>query len=639
MTAGMRSPLQVTSRPRVALRIMATTDLHAHLLAYDYYRDRAIDTAGLSRTASLIRAARAEVADALLLDNGDFLQGTPLGDVHADDRNAGADPHPVIAAMNAVGFDAVTLGNHEFDYGLDFLRRTMDGARFPVVLANVVRRLGPSAATDDTLFPPYALIPRRLHDATGRPHDLTIGVIGFTPPQIMQWNRDQLQGRCTVRCAVDAARGWVPVMRAAGADVVVALSHGGFGPEAGDGGSGAGENASADLAALDGIDAVIAGHVHEVFPSAGPEPHPAADSRSGTVHGKPAVMAGLWGSHLGLIDLQLEHDGTRWRVARSRSEARAIARRGAEGAPTALASDDPDLAELAAPAHARTLAFTRRTAGHSPVALHSYFAAIGYDTAARAVMRAQSWTVRAQLAGTPHADLPVLSAASAFKAGGRGGPDYYTDIAPGPMTLRDLSDLYVFTNTVLALRVSGSELRAWLERAASVYKTIRPGARDAALLDPAYPLYLLDAIEGLDYRIDLSAAPRYDVKGAVTAPGNARIRDLAHDGAPVRDDDAFILACNSHRGLGGGHFPGSGPERVVLHTQEAMRDMILRHVAAGGLGALPATPLFRFAPMPGTSVMFATGPGALAHAPDVPVPGLDHAGRDDTGFDRFRLAL
>ncbi|SDY73164.1 bifunctional 2',3'-cyclic-nucleotide 2'-phosphodiesterase/3'-nucleotidase [Citreimonas salinaria] len=644
MTVGMRAVRKARPGARVALRIMATTDLHAHLRAYDYYRDRDIDTAGLTRTASLIRAARAEVADAVLLDNGDFLQGTPLGDVHASGRagEAGAqeaEPHPVIAAMNAIGYDAVTLGNHEFDYGLDFLTRTLTGARFPAVVANVARRLGPSAAADDLMFPPYVLIPRRLHDAEGRPHDLTIGVIGFTPPQVMMWNRDKLHGRCAVRHPVEAAQAWVPAMRAAGADVVIALSHGGFGPDPGDGHERAGENASADLAALDGIDAVIAGHVHEVFPSAGAEPHPAADSRSGTVHGKPAVMAGLWGSHLGLIDLDLHHDDTRWSVASSRSEARAIAMRAGCGALTALARDDPALADLVAPAHARTLSFTRRTAGRSPVALHSYFAAIGVDTAARAVMRAQAWAVRKHLASTPYANLPVLSAASAFKAGGRGGPDYYTDIAPGPMTLRDLSDLYVFSNTVLALRVTGAELRGWLERAASVYNTISKGTRDAPLLNPEHPLYMLDAIDGLDYRIDLSAPPRYDVKGCVTDPTHGRIHDLTHRGAPVYDDESFVLACNSHRGLGGGQFPGSGADRVLLHTQEAMRDMILRHVAVGGLDALPAAPLFRFAPMPGTSVLFATGPGALAHAPDVPVPGLTHTGCDGAGFVRFRLAL
>jgi 2',3'-cyclic-nucleotide 2'-phosphodiesterase/3'-nucleotidase len=350
-------------------------------------------------------------------------------------------------------------------------------------------------------------------------------------------------------------------------------------------------------------------------------------------------MPGLWGSHLGVIDLALERANGRWAIAASRSEARPIAARDENGAIKALTGEDQALAGLVAPAHDRTLGVTRREVAHSPVGLHSYFAPIGVDTAARAVMRAQAWAVRAAIRGTPQAGLPVLSAASAFKAGGRGGPDFFTDVAPGPMTMRDLSDLYLYTDSVVALHVTGADLRGWLERAASVFNHVPLGAREVPLLDTDHPVYLLDAIDGLEYGIDLAAPPRFDVQGHVRDPDAWRVRALAFGGKPVEDADRFILACNSHRGLGGGRFPGSGAANLVIETAEPMRDTILRFVTAGGLGDLPCEPLFRLSAAPGSSVSFSSGPGARAHLGDVPFEGLAERGKAQDGFLRFELTF
>ena len=244
---------------------METTDLHVHVWPYDYYSDRAVDTVGLARTAAHIADIRAEATNSLLLDNGDFLQGNPMGDYIAYERGMNdGDMHPVITAMNAVGFDASTLGNHEFNYGLDFLMKSLAGAAFPVVSANVVKEQGADPTKDTTLLKPYVILDRELTDGAGEKHAIRIGLIGFVPPQIVNWDRKHLEGNVTTRDIVAAAEAYVPQMREEGADIIIALSHSGIG--AADRSDGM-ENASVPLAAIDGVDALLTGHSHLVFPS------------------------------------------------------------------------------------------------------------------------------------------------------------------------------------------------------------------------------------------------------------------------------------------------------------------------------------------------------------------------------------
>ena len=177
------APLLAGAAPRLRLRLLGLTDLHANLYPYDYYRDRPDNSVGLARTASLIAEARKESPNCLLFDNGDILQGTPLGDFAAD--AIAKDPkavHPVIAAMNTLAFAAATIGNHEFNYGLGVLERAYAEARFPVVCCNVRRSDG------SPWFPPSVVIERKFVDEAGAPHGLKVGVIGVAPPQIAQWD-------------------------------------------------------------------------------------------------------------------------------------------------------------------------------------------------------------------------------------------------------------------------------------------------------------------------------------------------------------------------------------------------------------------------------------------------------------------
>lgn len=601
-------------------------------MAYDYYTDRPARNIGLAHTATLIAEARREVANSLLLDNGDFLQGNPMGDFLAQTRGPEAGvTHPAIRVMNGLGYDAATLGNHEFNYGLETLTAALRDAAFPLVCANVAWKLGDDPLQDDTYLPPHVLLDREILGDDGQHHPIRIGLIGFAPPQIVQWDRQQLQGVLTTRGIVETAAARVPQLRAAGADVVVALSHSGIGHEDGPEG---GENVTAALARVHGIDAIVAGHSHLLFPSVGFAHRPGVDPVAGTLSGVPTVMPGFHGSHLGLIDLTLERSGGRWRVRGARTELRAV-RPGTPAAPAVVHAVRRD--------HEATVTHARRTVGRSDIALHSYFATIAPSSALRIVAEAQAAHVARQLAGRAEAALPVLAAVSPFKAGGRGGPGNYTHVPAGELAMRHAADLYIFPNTIAALRLTGAELADWLENAAGLYLQIRPGTQDTPLLDPDFPSYNHDRIVGLSHAIDLSAPPRFDRLGLPRNPQARRVRDLRHNGQPVDPAAEFILATNSYRAAGCGGYGHARPERMIDVGHASIRDILVRHLTEAPPlrpGLAPAkTPPFRFLPLPGTTALFDTAPEAAAHLHKIAHFRPEPLGPTPEGFARFRLHL
>ena len=300
---------------RLNLRLMGTSDLHANVFSYDYYRDKPDDRVGLARTAGLIARARAETANTLLLDNGDIIQGTPLGDYIAMSKGLKpGDVHPMIAAMNTLGYAACTLGNHEFNYGLEFLEAALAGANFPAVCCNIFR-------PDGALYvQPWLILERDYRDEAGGAQRLRIGIIGFTPPQIMQWDQTHLAGRVSTIGIAEAARQYVPQLREK-TDLVIALCHAGISskpPQPAE------ENAAVALATVSGIDAMFLGHQHRLLPGPDFAGIEGVDVAAGAIHGVPAFMPGFFGSHLGIIDLALEKRETGWRVAGAKVEARPI---------------------------------------------------------------------------------------------------------------------------------------------------------------------------------------------------------------------------------------------------------------------------------------------------------------------------
>lgn len=619
------------------LRIMETTDLHVHVFPYDYYADKPRDTVGLSRAASIVGDIRAEATNSMLVDNGDFLQGNPMGDYIAYERGMKeGDSHPVITAMNALGYDAATVGNHEFNYGLDFLMKSAAGAKFPIVLANVAKNAAGNIRDDETLFKPYALLDREITDGAGNKHMIKVGIIGFTPPQIMNWDRRHLEGNVVARDIVASAEAYVPEMKEAGADIIIALSHSGIGSaDAADGM----ENASVPLAGIDGVDAVMTGHSHLVFPSPTYKDYAAVDVEKGTIHGKPAAMGGFWGSHLGVIDLMLEQEGGEWRVVTSASEARPISKRNEDRSITALVGDDENVLNSVRKDHEETLAYVRRAVGKTDAPLHSYFALVADDPSVQIVSIAQKWYVEEMLKGSEYAGLPILSAAAPFKAGGRGGPEYYTDVAAGDVAIKNVADLYLYPNTARAVLVSGQQVKDWLERSAGIFNQITPGGGDQVLLNPSFPSYNFDVIDGVEYQIDLSQPSKFDPKGNLLDASANRIVNLTYQGQPLDMDQQFVIATNNYRASGGGSFPGAKGDTIILEAPDTNRDVIVRYIVEQGTISPSADANWRFAPMPGTSVLFDTGPKAAGYADSVSGMEITPAGEGPDGFARFKIAL
>lgn len=300
----------------VDLRILETTDLHSNMMDFDYYKDTPTDKFGLVRTASLIHGARQEATNSVLVDNGDLIQGSTLGDYMAAKGLQQGEVHPVYLAMNRLDYAVGNIGNHEFNYGLDYLHKALSGAAFPYVNANVL-----DAKIGKPLFTPYLIKDTPVKDRDGKTHTLRIGYIGFVPPQIMVWDKVNLSGKVTVADITETAKKWVPEMRQKGADIVVAIPHSGL---SGEPYKAMAENSVYYLSQIPGINAILFGNAHAVFPSKDFAAIPGSDIAQGTLDGIPAVMPGQWGDHLGIVDLVVNNDSGQWQVTQGKAQARPI---------------------------------------------------------------------------------------------------------------------------------------------------------------------------------------------------------------------------------------------------------------------------------------------------------------------------
>ncbi|WP_445500984.1 bifunctional 2',3'-cyclic-nucleotide 2'-phosphodiesterase/3'-nucleotidase [Microvirga sp. G4-2] len=614
--------------PVVKLRIMETTDLHVNILPYDYYRDAPDDTVGLARTATLVKAARAEAKNSLLFDNGDIIQGSPLGDYVSYRKGMKkGDVHPIVAAMNTLSYDCGTVGNHEFNYGLEFLQNSLGAAKFPIVCANAIK------ADGETLYKPWLVLDREFVDESGAKQQLKIGVIGFVPPQIVQWDKANLDGKVTTIDIVDAANKHVPDLKKAGAEIVVALCHSGI---AGGERKGGEENAALHLAKVEGIDVILTGHQHFVFPG-GKEFNniEGVDVKAGTLHGKPAVMAGFWGSHLGVIDLDLVKEGDAWKVAGFRTEARPIYDRVDRKVVAKVDSEAGIIAAVQAD-HDATLKYVREPVGKTAVPIHSYFSLVSDDASVKLVAEAQAWYVADQLKTSAFKDLPILSAAAPFKAGGRGGPNYFTEIKPGPLAIKDMADIYIYPNTIRVVKVTGAQVREWLERSAGIYNQIDPAkGGEQELINSKFPAYNFDVIAGVQYKIDPTQASRYDDNGKVVNADAHRIKDLTYNGRPVTDDQLFIVVTNNYRAGGGGNFPGNDGTTIVFEAPDLTRDAIMRYILEKKEVAPKADGSWSLVVPAGVTMTFTTGPNASAYQP----AGIkvEKMGDAPEGFVKYRV--
>lgn len=618
--------------PVARLRILATSDLHMHLTGYDYFANRTDASTGLTRTASLISQAREEAGEALtlLFDNGDGFQGTPMVDLVAGDSGR---EHPLMRAFAVLGYDAIGLGNHDFNFGLTQLDAALVTAICPVVCSNLTRHDTP----EQNIIVPFAVLDRQVRFGE-KERPIRIGILSFLPPQTAKWDAHLLTGHAEVEDIPSSARNWVPRLRRDGCDLIVALAHSGLGPAREVAGM---ENAVIPLAAIEGIDVIIAGHTHLQMPGAAHAGLDHVDAATGAVHGKPVVMPGASGSHLGVIDLDLVAmpDGE-WAVGGFRSDLRPIQKRASDGSITETVPEDPALVSALSVYHEQTVAMMNETVGHSYCPLHSYFTFFGEDRALAMLARAQVEPLIHLLSGTEAADLPILSAAAPSKSGGRGGPAWFTDVPAGPLSLHHVADLHVFPNEIRVLVLTGEQVLDWLEMSASVFCHIPEGGRNAALRDSAMPGHEFDVLFGLQYEIDLSVPAKFFPNGSVREAGCQRVRHVTWNGRLLAADDHFAVVVNNHRASGGGHVRALTNARHVPVPRIAIRDALLEHLAEGACAEPEdlASP-WRFRPLPGTSVSARTGPGAKRYLHELESRGVTDHGLDPEGFLKLEIPL
>ncbi|MFQ5746393.1 MAG: bifunctional metallophosphatase/5'-nucleotidase [Gemmatimonadota bacterium] len=490
----------------VRVTLLGTTDVHGHLLPYEYPTDRPARES-LAQVGTLVDSVRAADGRVLLFDSGDLLQGSALDEYEA---RAGRDSvHPVIAAMNELGYAAAAIGNHEYNYGLPFLHSALEDARFPFLSANTLR-----AGTDSVAFDPYVLL-----DLDG----VRVGVVGFTTPGVAIWDRDNVRGRLEFMDIVEAARRWVPRLEAERPDLVVAVVHSGVAPGSSYTAEGVPEeNAVARLAGVNGIDVIFAGHTHVRI--------------DGRLIGRTLVVqAGRHANALAVVHIDLERHAGRWRV-RSR-EGFTIGTADVPARPWR----DPRIRD----AHERTLAWLREPIGFTP---DRWSAAEGRvrDTPIADLVTA----VERGVSGADLASTAVFSPSAAF--------------GPGPISRRDILGLYVYPNTLRAVRISGADLAAYLEWSARYFN----GYPADPIVNDSVPGYNFDLVSGVEYTLDLRR------------PVGRRVTRLSREGVAVSPADTFTLAVNNYRQSGGGGAAMIGRAPLVYGDEIPISQRIIDFVRA-----------------------------------------------------------
>ncbi|WP_439942838.1 bifunctional metallophosphatase/5'-nucleotidase [Streptomyces sp. BBFR115] len=537
---------------RYALTVLGTTDLHGHVFNWDYfkdaeYADAAGNAQGLARISTLVNELRRERGreNTLLLDAGDTIQGTPLTYYYAkvDPITAKGGPvHPMAQAMNAIGYDAAALGNHEFNYGIETLRKFEQQCDFPLLGANAL-----DAKTQRPAFAPYFIKKFQVHG--GPP--VKVAVLGLTNPGIAIWDKAYVQGKLTFPGLEEQAAKWVPKLRSMGADVVIVSAHSGT-----SGTSSYGdqlpyvEDAAANVARqVPGIDAILVGHAHLEIPEL-----KVVNEKSGrtVVLSEPLCYA----ERLSVFDIDLVFDKGRWHVesvAASLRDSRTVA-------------DDPRITRLLKDEHAKVVQYVNQVVGQATETLTTVDARYKDAPIIDLITKVQEDVVKAALAGTEYAALPVIAQASPFSR--------TSQISVGDVTIRDLSSLYVYDNTLVAKLMTGAQVRAYLEYSAEYFVQTAAGAAvDVEKLTNANnrPDYNYDYVSGLTYDIDIAQ------------PAGSRIKNLAFGGAALDDAQQFVLAVNNYRANGGGAFPFVASAKELWSESTEIRTRIAEWVTAKGV--------------------------------------------------------
>ncbi|MEU8676598.1 5'-nucleotidase C-terminal domain-containing protein [Streptomyces sp. NPDC048560] len=553
--AGQAVAVEPASSRRPAKRysftVMGTTDLHGNVFNWDYFTDKEFDDkahndVGLAKISTLVDRIREERGrhNTLLIDAGDTIQGTQLSYYYAkiDPITAKRGPvHPMAQAMNAIGYDAAALGNHEFNYGIPVLRKFEEQCDFPLLGANAL-----DAKTLRPAFAPYVI--KRLRTPHGR--DVRVAVLGLTNPGIAIWDKANVGGKMVFPGLEEQAAHWVPKLRSMGADVVIVSAHSGS-----SGTSSYGdqlpyvENAAGLVAEqVPGIDAILVGHAHSEIPE-----YFVTNAETG----KQVVLSEplKWGQRLTLFDFDLVWEKGRWSVEKV----------GAEVLNSNVVAEDPKITSLLGDEHTKVVAYVNQVIGTSVVAMSTARAPWLDEPIIDLINQVQAETVRAGLAGGAYAALPVLSQASCFSR--------TAGIPAGEVTIKDAAGLYPFENTLEARLLTGAQLKDYLEYSARYYMRTAVGVPvDTSKLTNAdgIPDYNYDAVSGVAYDIDIAQ------------PVGSRIVNLTFEGAAVDPAAEFVLAVNNYRASGGGNFPHVPGAKQVWADSDEIRNTIINWVKAKG---------------------------------------------------------
>ncbi|MHC0518191.1 2',3'-cyclic-nucleotide 2'-phosphodiesterase [Vibrio harveyi] len=624
----------------IKLRIIETTDIHTNVMDYDYYKDQPSQQIGLSRAATLVKQAREEAVNSVLVDNGDLIQGSPMGDYMAAKGINAGEIHPVYKAMNQLDYDVGNIGNHEFNYGLEFLKNSIDGANFPYVSANVFDK-----KTGEHYFKPYLIKTHTFKDTDGQSHEIKVGYIGFVPPQIMVWDKKNLEGKVFAEDITETAKKLVPQMKKEGVDVIVAIPHSGISTDPYKLGA---ENSVYYLTEVEGIDAIAFGHSHAVFPGKDFAKLQGVDNAKGTINGVTAVMPGRWGSHVGVMDLMLKEKDGKWQVVEGQSEARPIFDKANK---KSLAEADKGIVDALVDDHKGTREFVNQPIGKANDVMYSFLALVQDDPTIQIVNLAQKDYVERFIQGDPDlADIPVLSAAAPFKVGGRkDDPNGFTEVESGQLTFRNAADLYLYPNTLVAMKVKGKEVHEWLECSAGQFNQIDVNStKPQSLLNwDNFRTYNFDVIDGVNYQIDVTQPPKYDASCNVINPDSQRIVNLTYNGKPVDPKQDFIIATNNYRAYSA-TFPGTGPDFIAFDSPDENRSVVAAYISRISKEQGEVTPSadnnWSFAPIKSDNkldVRFETSPSDKA-AQFIKEKGqypMKRVATDEVGFAIYQIDL
>lgn len=520
------------SSNRVQIVILGTTDLHGNIFPIDYYTDKP-DNRGLAKIATLIKRTRKENPNVLLIDSGDTIQGTPLAYYHNKKNNQPTDP--MMLAMNALNYDAMAVGNHEYNFGLKVLEKARSEAKFPWLSANTYNK-----GTGETHYKPYVI-----KEVAG----VRIGILGLTTPGVPTWENAPNYAGLEFHEPLLEAKKWVPVLRQQErADVVVIAMHMGLEEDLRTGeinpGQVKNENEALAIARrVPGINAIFMGHTHRDVPSLSVTNSSTvcidgAQPCNCYVVGGTALLtqANYWGRHLARLDLYLDKDQSgRWQIV-------------AQSARTIPVDDkviaDEDVLKLDEPYNRETQAWLSREIGESSADLTAEEARFRDTAILDLIQRVQMEAGKAQ-----------VSMAAVFNPQAR--------IAKGPVTVRNIAGLYVYENTLVVIEVTGQQLKEALEHSAKYFRPYEPGKNPADLIDEKIPAYNFDIAEGVTYELNISK------------PIGQRIEKLQYQGKPVTPSQKFRLATNNYRVNGGGGYTMYKAAPVVYRSSEEIRELII----------------------------------------------------------------